>query len=105
METRRTGLEPATTGSTGRDSNQLSYRPLVLTGSQWSPELNSVAMPLRGSRRPLGGQDYFVSYQDAPEATSTTRGTHRSMADSMVSTNTDWAVAASASGTSTTSSS
>ena len=27
METRRTGLEPATTGSTGRYSNQLSYRP------------------------------------------------------------------------------
>ena len=27
METRRTGLEPATTGSTVQDSNQLSYRP------------------------------------------------------------------------------
>ena len=27
--TRRTGLEPATTGSTGRYSNQLSYRPRV----------------------------------------------------------------------------
>ena len=27
FSTRRTGLEPATTGSTGRYSNQLSYRP------------------------------------------------------------------------------
>ena len=27
FEARRTGLEPATTGSTGRYSNQLSYRP------------------------------------------------------------------------------
>ena len=36
METRRTGLEPATTGSTVQDSNQLSYRPLVLMGPPWS---------------------------------------------------------------------
>ena len=38
--TRRTGLEPATTGSTGRYSNQLSYRPMVLKnpleGSDWT---------------------------------------------------------------------
>ena len=27
LKARRTGLEPATTGSTGRYSNQLSYRP------------------------------------------------------------------------------
>jgi integrase len=29
LQARRTGLEPATTGSTVRDSNQLSYRPMM----------------------------------------------------------------------------
>ncbi len=36
-QARRTGLEPATTGSTVRYSNQLSYRPKICRGRDFQP--------------------------------------------------------------------
>ena len=68
--TRRTGLEPATTGSTVRDSIQLSYRPRV--ESHYS---NSITPPVKNL--------HFASIQRVLMADSTTSGTRKAIADSI----------------------
>ncbi len=66
----RTGLEPATTGSTVRDSIQLSYRPKFRLDNS-----NSITRPVKNH--------HFASIQFVEDAVCTTSGTRNSMADSI----------------------
>ncbi len=69
-QARRTGLEPATTGSTVRDSIQLSYRP------RFKPHYsNSITRGVKNL--------HFASIQRVLMADSTTSGTRKSIADSI----------------------
>jgi hypothetical protein len=79
-EATRTGLEPATTGSTVRDSNQLSYRARLDRGPKRakSPvalrmDNYSKAFAQRQGSRPLNGRAAAKSYRGRP--TSGTLGT------------------------------
>src|SRR5690606_21945611 len=63
LEARRTGLEPATTGSTVRDSNQLSYRPKL--------------SPIRAGAIRNGPESPSIVCRTAVLSTSAARGASR----------------------------